>query len=79
VAGADEVVVEGETGRLVAPGDLDGLTGCVARLVDDEQERRRLGARAAKRCRSRFSIDTVAARYLSVFDELIRERAGSLT
>jgi len=54
--GVGEMVVEGETGFMVKPGDVDGLADRMARLADDCDLRRCLGAAAAERARTAFSF-----------------------
>jgi glycosyltransferase involved in cell wall biosynthesis len=50
VAGAcDDLIVEGETGYSLEPGDVDGLAGKMARLLEDEPLRARMGANAKQR------------------------------
>lgn len=71
VGGVPEVVVQGATGMLAAPGDLDGLSDGVLGLVRDEDGRRAMGRAARERCLSRFEIRPVAARYLELYRELI--------
>ncbi len=71
VAGVPEVVVDGTTGFLVPPGDLDGLAERVVKLLGDENGRRAIGEAARKRCLARFDIRTVAARYLSLYEEMM--------
>lgn len=71
VAGVAEAIVNGQTGLLVAPGDLDGLTDRALRLIDDEEERRRLGTAAMERCRARYDISTIADRYRRLYAELV--------
>ncbi len=43
-AGTATAEVVGDAGVLVDPPDVDGLTDALARLLDDDGERRRLGA-----------------------------------
>lgn len=54
IDGAREVVVNDETGYLVAPHDACGLAAAVAKLADDAGLRRRLAATGRERCRERF-------------------------
>lgn len=51
IGGVPEAVIDGETGLLVAPGNIAALTAAFARLIDDPALRRRLGE--AGRARSR--------------------------
>lgn len=71
VAGVPEVVVDGVTGFLVSPDDVDGLAGRVAQLLGDESKRRDIGESARKRCLARFDIRTVASRYLSLYGQVM--------
>jgi glycosyltransferase involved in cell wall biosynthesis len=74
VAGVPEVVLNGRTGLLVSPGDVDGLTGCTLRLIDNEEEGRALGVAAKQQCLSQYEICTIAKQYLKLY----REVAGAL-
>ena len=66
IAGVPEVVVQDSTGVLVPPGDLEGLARQTRRLVDDEEERRRMAVAARIRCRA-FDIREIAPRYLDIY------------
>lgn len=41
-----EIIKEGETGKLFAPGDVDDLLRVVTQLVEDANSRKKLGQRA---------------------------------
>jgi glycosyltransferase involved in cell wall biosynthesis len=71
VAGVPEVVVDGTTGFLVPPGDVDGLAERVVKLLGDDKGRRMIGESARTRCIGRFDIRTVAPRYLSLYEEML--------
>jgi phosphatidylinositol alpha-1,6-mannosyltransferase len=61
--GAAEAVVDGATGLVVRrPGDVEEVTASLARLLDDEGRRRRLGRAARARAESDFDYETLAAR-----------------
>jgi glycosyltransferase involved in cell wall biosynthesis len=55
--GAPEMIEDGVSGLLVAPGDLDALTEAIDRLVSDEALRRRLGGAAQRQIAERFTIE----------------------
>jgi glycosyltransferase involved in cell wall biosynthesis len=71
--GLPEIIRDGETGRLVAPGDAVTLAAVAAQLLDDRPLCERLGAAARSDVRERFShqrlLDAVHATYDSVLAE----------
>ena len=71
VAGVPEVVANGVTGLLAAPGDLDSLTEFTLRLLRDEATRCTMGAAARERCRSQFDARNVAPRYIALYRGLV--------
>jgi glycosyltransferase involved in cell wall biosynthesis len=71
VGGTSEVVRHEETGLLVAEEDRDGLGAAIARLVNDPELRRRLGANArAFAAQSFMSWDERVAAEIAVLDRL---------
>jgi glycosyltransferase involved in cell wall biosynthesis len=70
VVGVPEVVVDGETGFLVPPGNIEVLADRTLALLSDPGKSRRMGAAARTFCRPRFDIRTVAARYLKEYGDL---------
>jgi glycosyltransferase involved in cell wall biosynthesis len=68
--GVPESVLDGQTGLLVRPGDLDGLEGAVARLAEYAELRRRLGEAGRRRAEEVFAIekylDTCEGYYRSI-------------
>jgi glycosyltransferase involved in cell wall biosynthesis len=62
-AAVPEVVPDGEVGLLVPPRDPDALAAALARLLDDEPLRRRLGE-AGRRRVGRYDWKTVAGEFL---------------
>lgn len=73
VNGVPEIVEDGRTGLLVPPGDAETLARTVARLLDDDVTRRRLGTAAAAAV-GEFDVDTMARRLEHVYVEA--RRAG---
>ena len=66
--GLPENIRDGETGRLFSPGDVTGLSGRIAALLDDAGERERLGAAAAADVRARFDPAPLLAGMQSLYD-----------
>jgi glycosyltransferase involved in cell wall biosynthesis len=70
VGGVPEIVVEGETGFLVARGDQEALADRVDLLIADEGLRQRMGARGRERAASHFDARTNARRVLQLMLQL---------
>jgi glycosyltransferase involved in cell wall biosynthesis len=68
--GLPEVVADGETGLLVAPGDGVALRGALHRLLSDPDLRERLGRAALERVK-RFTPATVVPQLEDVYRQLI--------
>jgi glycosyltransferase involved in cell wall biosynthesis len=64
-------VDDGETGFLVGVGDIDALADRLTRLRDDSSLRARLGATAAQRMRSKFSIERMVDDIEGVYAEIL--------
>jgi glycosyltransferase involved in cell wall biosynthesis len=70
IGGVPEVVLDGVTGRLAPAGDPEGLARAAIELLGDQRMRRSMGAAAGERCRSLFTMEAVAPRYLELYREL---------
>jgi glycosyltransferase involved in cell wall biosynthesis len=70
VGGLRETVVDGETGWLVAPHDPAAIAAAVRRCVDEPELAEAMGARGARRARSRYSWEQVADSTRSAYAEL---------
>ena len=71
VGGTPEVVIEGQTGFLVPPEDVEALAGSLAVLLGDAERRRRMGARGREFALERFGLDRMLRSYERVYDELV--------
>ena len=60
--GVSEIITHGETGVLVPPGNVARLANAIVALLNDEEERVRLGKRAAAEAASRFTLPAMFAR-----------------
>jgi glycosyltransferase involved in cell wall biosynthesis len=60
VGAVEDIVLDGETGLLVAPGDVDGLAQALRRLVGDAALRARLGAAARQLHGERLELGAFA-------------------
>jgi glycosyltransferase involved in cell wall biosynthesis len=67
VGGLAEVVVDGETGRLVPAGDAAALAAALVALADDPDARRRMGVAGLARVRAGYSIVAMAEGTLACY------------
>jgi glycosyltransferase involved in cell wall biosynthesis len=74
-AGTEDYVVDGETGLLVMPGDVDALAAAIDRMWRDAGLRGRLGEASSRRASDRFSFAAVAP----LMADLLADRADPPT
>lgn len=77
VGGLREVVQHGETGFLVAPGDVEALRDRLAELLSQPALAERLGRAARARVLDVFTWDAVAQRCLRAYEDVLRARQAS--
>ena len=71
VGGLLDLVADGETGLLVPPRDVPALREALERLIGDRELRRRMGAAARERVRSRFAWPAVTDATLAAYEEAL--------
>jgi glycosyltransferase involved in cell wall biosynthesis len=74
LGGLPDVVVDGETGLLVAPGDVSGLREALRRLIDDPDLRERMGRAGAARA-ANFSPEAVVPMFEDAYRAAVANRA----
>jgi glycosyltransferase involved in cell wall biosynthesis len=80
VGGVPELVADGETGLLVAPANPTNLAAALARLIDDRELRRRLGAVGRVRAETRFNLNSFRRAHLELYaTELARRQLPTPT
>ncbi|APR84613.1 Glycosyl transferase, group 1 [Minicystis rosea] len=81
VGGLRELVTNEETGLLFKAGDAEALAGVLARVIGDNDLRRRLNTRARAHVVAERSFRSIAARYVEVYaaaeQHLARHKAPS--
>jgi glycosyltransferase involved in cell wall biosynthesis len=77
VIGTDEVVQDGETGRLVRPGDPDALACALADLLADPELRRRYADAGRRRYLERFTAQRMADETAGVYEEVLGTREAT--
>jgi L-malate glycosyltransferase len=70
VGGADELVVDGQTGILVPPGNPEAFADALATLVHDVELRKRFGGAGHARARSHFGLGRMIREYEDMYLDL---------
>ena len=70
--GCKETVIDGETGFLIQPKDVDALTEKLDLLLSNKELRVKMGKAARKYSEEYFDIKIVIQRHLSIYDELMK-------
>lgn len=70
VGGVPEIVLDGETGILVPPGNVFALAETMSRLAADSDLRKRLGDQGQAKAQS-FAWPVIAEKYLTLYQELL--------
>jgi glycogen synthase len=71
VGGLRDLVVDGETGLSVPPGDVPALRAALERLLADSELRRRLGTAARARAREHFSWERAVSLTATAYREAL--------
>jgi glycosyltransferase involved in cell wall biosynthesis len=73
VGGTPEVVVDGETGILVPPGDPSSLARALAIVLTDRELQRSMGQAGRRRVVEGFRPEWVVDRHLALYDEVLKD------
>jgi glycosyltransferase involved in cell wall biosynthesis len=74
VGGIPELVVDGETGLLVSPRDVNALAKGLIRLSGDRQLRLAMGQAGRLRCRAGWDAETMIDAYRGVLENVVSGR-----
>jgi glycosyltransferase involved in cell wall biosynthesis len=78
VGGIPEAIVNGESGLLISPGDVQALTQAIDELVADPVLRARLGQQARSRIEQNFSLQQELEGNLVVYQQILTDAATSI-
>jgi glycosyltransferase involved in cell wall biosynthesis len=71
VPGCREIVTDGDNGVLVPAGDVDQLAQALKQLLENSEQRRRMGARGRELVQAEFSQEIIVAQTLAIYSELL--------
>jgi len=75
VGGIPEAMVEGVTGLLVDPDDVDGLSQAITTLCQCPEMRDEMGQEALRWATARFNVSTVMSKQVEVYRALQEDRS----
>lgn len=70
VSAIPEIVLDGETGFLVPPGDSESLSFAIARILQDDAACKRMGKAGRQRLEDHFSVDQMVRATERVYDHV---------
>jgi len=70
--GIPEAIVPGQNGTLLDPLDSEAFASTIVELLEDDEQRKALGANAREFVRSHYSWDIIARRYQQIFFRVIQ-------
>ncbi len=72
VGAVPTIVVDGETGFLVTPGDVDSIAQRMVQVAGDRSLRERLGLAIFEKVRKEFSVEATVRTQEEIYDKVIR-------
>jgi glycosyltransferase involved in cell wall biosynthesis len=76
--GASEIVVDGETGMLVAPLDTGALADAVLGLLAEPERAQRMGAAGRERALARFNAGRMSDRVRALYEQIAGRAAAAM-
>ncbi|MGE5215439.1 MAG: glycosyltransferase [Chloroflexota bacterium] len=75
VGGVPDIITDGVTGRLVLPGDAEGIAGAALDLLGDPGKASRIGQKAMIAARQRFDVKRLIKDMDQLYGDLLDEKA----
>jgi glycosyltransferase involved in cell wall biosynthesis len=73
IGGIVDVINDGKDGYLTPPGQPKELSSKIIHLLEQPEERKRMGRNAARHVRDQFDWSKIAKRIMEIYDKAIRE------
>jgi len=77
VGGMPDVITDGVSGKLAAPGDVNGMSEAILSLIHNPDERKEMGANCRRKMSKDFSANIEARRYKDLYGELTKKPVQS--
>lgn len=76
VGGVPELVLDGVSGFLVPPGDVEGMAQAMLMLAQNAHLRSRMAWEASEQARARFDVSVMVRQYEALYDRLLGAKLG---
>ncbi len=76
ISGTTDLIASGQSGMLFDVNDANGFAGAMEQLAADPALRTSIGERAAAAIRERYSVDSIAGKYLELYHAMLSDRVG---
>lgn len=76
VGGNSELVIDGETGILIQPGDVSALATEIINLLQNDEKRRKMGKAGFVKAKREFSIEKMVKSYEELYLSWYRKKRG---
>ena len=70
IAGVEDVIEDGVSGLLTAPGDVEQMRAAISRLMRDPESRKQLGEAARQRILSHYAIELEVRRHEEMYEHI---------
>jgi glycosyltransferase involved in cell wall biosynthesis len=71
IAGADGMILDGETGLTVQPGDIDGLAESISQLMSKDELLTEMSHNARSHVEENYSFDTIGEKWVEVYQSAL--------
>lgn len=77
VGGLPEVIIDGETGFTVSPGNIDETVHAVSKLIEDKKLREQMGKRGRENVINRYNWNDNVEQMISIYKKIIKENESA--
>jgi len=74
VGGLVDVVRPGKTGALVTTGDVEGLGDAIARVLSNDEERKKMAAECRRVAVEEYALEVQARRYVALYEAMTKAK-----
>lgn len=73
IGGIPDMISEGITGKLAIPGNVDNLVECIANIIVDKEQLRKIGEKAKEAAMKKYYSEAVVAKTIQAYRDIIMQ------